>query len=233
MISVVVEDKDYQEIIEISQKEDIHHLKNVFRVTVSDTIRAVDGNYEYICVVQSMTKDKIILSIKEKNKDPYSINLEISAAVSLIKNDKMEMCIQKLAELGIDEFIPCVAKRCVVKLDSKKEKWDKIVKETMKQCQGVRPMKISQVTPLMNLDFSSFDKIIVPYEGEDIRLLKNIFEKTDRRILYVIGPEGGFEKSEIEFLKNKGAVVVSLGRRILRAETAAIVTGGIIINEFQ
>lgn len=146
----------------------------------------------------------------------------------------MDLCIQKLAELGIKNFIPTVAKRCVAKIDKKKDKWDKIVNETMKQCQGVNPMKISEVVNIYDIDYSSYDLVIVPYEVEDDVLLREVIRgKNYQNILYIIGPEGGFEKEEIEFLKTKNAKIISLGKRILRAETAAIVTGGILINEYQ
>lgn len=235
MISVVVDKKNYSNEIIISDKKDINHLINVFRLVKGDKIRVVDSEFEYICKIDSVEKEKIILSILEKNTDAFSLNINLDAAISLLKNEKMDLCIQKLAELGINNFIPMQAKRCVSKLDRKKDKWDKIVNETLKQCQAVNPMKISEVIDLKKIDYDFYDLIIVPYECEDICYIKNIITEKEKikNILYLIGPEGGFDKEEIEFLKEKKAKIVSLGKRILRAETAAIVTGGVIINEFQ
>ena len=120
-------------------------------------------------------------------------------------------------------------------MDRKKDRWDLISKEAMKQCQAVAPTIIDEIKKIENLNLKEYDLIIVPYENEENLYIKNIFKSLTirpKKILYVIGPEGGFEEKEIENLKNNGAKIVRWGKRILRAETAAIVTGGVIINEF-
>ena len=132
----------------------------------------------------------------------------------------MDLLIQKLTEIGINKIIPVSSKRTVVKLSEKKEKWDTISKEALKQCQGVKFMEISELTKLANIDYSEYDLIVVPYESEEETRIFTVLKKEVKKVLYVIGPEGGFEKEEIEFLKEKGAVIVTLGKRILRAETA-------------
>lgn len=236
MISVIIKRSNYKDGIILNKKEDLHHLLHVFRVEVGDKIRAVDGEYEYICEIQNIINDGIHLQILEKREDAFSLSIEIDAAICLIKNDKMDLCIQKLTELGIHSIIPTTAKRCVVKLKEKKEKWRVIVEETMKQCQGVKATEIGEVTSLKSLPFERYDLILLPYECEDEKALKAILRKSGkeiRKILYIIGPEGGFEKEEVEYLAKQGAQVVSLGKRILRAETAAIVVGGILIHEFE
>lgn len=236
MISVIIKRNDYKNSIVLNKKEDLHHLLHVFRLEVGDKIRAVDGEYEYICEIQNIIDDRIHLQILEKREDVFSLSVKIDAAICLIKNDKMDLCIQKLTELGIQTIIPTTAKRCVVKLKEKKEKWRTIVKETMKQCQGVKATRIGEVTSLKSLPFDNYDLILLPYECEDDKTLKTILRKSREevhKILYIVGPEGGFEKEEVEYLAKQGAQVVSLGKRILRAETAAIVVGGILIHEFE
>ena len=148
----------------------------------------------------------------------------------------MDLTIQKLTEIGINKLIPINTKRGVAKVSEKKEKWDLIVKEALKQCQAVRPLIISDVLKIENLKLEEYDLVIVPYECEEEYTLKNLLIKRKdmiEKILYIIGPEGGFDESEIEYLKNNGANIVTLGKRILRAETASIVVGGVLINEFQ
>ena len=89
---------------------------------------------------------------------------------------------------------------------------------------------------LSNIKFEEYDLVIVPYEEDKENNLKNLlkeFQEKPKKILYIIGPEGGFETGEIEFLKGKGCRIVTLGNRILRAETAAIVVGGVLVNEFE
>ena len=148
----------------------------------------------------------------------------------------MDLTIQKLTEIGINKIIPLSTKRGVAKVSEKKDKWDLIVREALKQCQGVKPLIIDEVTKIEKLKLEDYDLVIVPYECEDEYTLKNLLRKQTKElksVLYIVGPEGGFDIEEIEYLKQKGANIVTLGKRILRAETASIVVGGVLINEFQ
>lgn len=237
MISVIITSENISENkIFIDEKSDVNHLKNVFRVKIGEEVRAVDGENEYICQVEELGKKEIVLIIKECRKDMYSLNIQIDAAIGILKNDKMDLTIQKLTEIGINKVIPLMTKRGVVKLNEKKDKWDLIVREALKQCQGVRPMVIDEIKKIEKLSLEDYDLVIVPYECEDKYTLKNLIsnqKKDIKKVLYIIGPEGGFDIQEIEYLKSKGANIVTLGKRILRAETASIVVGGILINEFQ
>lgn len=237
MVTVVVEpEKINDNLIVLDNLADINHIKNVFRKSVGEQIRAVDGKYEYICKIEKIDNKEVILSIIERNEDKFSSKTQIDAGISLLKNDKMDLTIQKLTEIGIKKIVPIAAKRSVVKLEKKKDKWDIIVRESLKQCQAVSPTEILDISSLVKIDYSFYDLIIIPYEAEEEVYLKDLFKNLDKkpqRILYIIGPEGGFDKEEIEFLRAQNAKIISLGKRILRAETAAIVTGGILINEFQ
>ena len=162
--------------------------------------------------------------------------VKIDAALGILKNDKMDLAIQKLTEIGINKIIPLAVKRGVAKITEKKDKWDLIVREALKQCQAVKATEIDEVKKLEEIEFEKYDLVIVPYECEEEYTLKNLLrnrEKLPERVLYIIGSEGGFAPEEIEFLKSKKADTVTLGRRILRAVTASIVVGGILINEFQ
>lgn len=237
MITVVVEtNKIINNFIVIDNLADINHIKNVFRKSINDKIRVVDGKNEYLCQIEKIENKEIILKIIETREDKFSYEIEIVAGISLLKNEKMDLTIQKLTELGIKKIVPLITKRTVVKLERKKDKWNIIVKETLKQCQGVSPTEITEIKKISEIDYSFYDYVIVPYEEENEMYLKNFLRKLEKKpknLLFIIGPEGGFEKEEIEFLKSKNANIISLGKRILRAETAAIVTGGVLINEFQ
>lgn len=237
MISVIITDENIiKGKIIVNEKADVNHLKNVFRIKIGEKVRAVDGLYEYLCEVEEISKKEIVLNINAKNQDRFSTKTQIDAAIGILKNDKMDLTIQKLTEIGINSIIPLTTKRGVVKLNEKKEKWDLIVKEALKQCQGVKPLTITDIKKIEDIDLENYDLVVVPYECEDKYTLKNLFIKLDKeinKILYIIGPEGGFDTKEIEYLKEKGANIVTLGKRILRAETASIVVGGILINEFQ
>lgn len=237
MISVIItEENIYENKIVIEDKADVNHLKNVFRVKIDEKVRAVDGEKEYICRVAELDKKSVTLIIDEIYEDRFSTNIKIDAAIGILKNDKMDLTIQKLTEIGINKIIPLNTKRGVAKVSEKKEKWDLIVKEALKQCQGVKPLIIDEVTKIDKLKLSDYDLVIVPYECEEQYTLKNLLKNRKEnieKVLYIIGPEGGFDIEEIEYLKNNGANIVTLGRRILRAETASIVVGGVLINEFQ
>lgn len=238
MISVIIESKNIQlDRIIITDKNDINHLKNAFRVREGEVIRAVDGINEYICKVLVLEKKEITLEILETREDTTIKNTEITAGLAIIKNDKMELAIQKLTEIGIDKIIPLETKRTIVKLTEKKDKWDTIVKEATKQCQRVKLLEIDGIKKLKDVDYLQYDMVIVPYECEEEYSLKNLLkglEAVPKKVLYLIGAEGGFDISEIEYLKSISNVkIVTLGKNILRAETASIVVGGILVNEFQ
>lgn len=236
MISVIIsKDNIANAIIEIVDKNDINHLKNVFRIKPGEIIRAVDGEYEYICEILNIEKKIIEAKILERNEDRFSSEIYIEAAIGILKNDKMDLTIQKLTEIGVSKITPILTKRGVAKITEKKDKWDLIVKEATKQCQAVKLVEIGEPKKLSELNYKEYDLMFVPYECEDKNSLRNILNKVEnkpKKVLYIIGPEGGFDKEEIEFLTEKGVMPVSLGKRILRAETASIIVGGILVNEF-
>lgn len=237
MISVIISEESILENkIIIDEKGDVNHLKNVFRVKIDEKVRAVDGEKEYLCRVAELDKKSVTLVIDEIFEDRFSTKVKIDAAIGILKNDKMDLTIQKLTEIGINKIIPLSTKRGVAKVSEKKDKWDLIVREALKQCQGVKPLIIDEVTKIEKLKLEDYDLVIVPYECEDEYTLKNLLRKQTKElksVLYIVGPEGGFDIEEIEYLKQKGANIVTLGKRILRAETASIVVGGVLINEFQ
>lgn len=237
MISVIISEENiFEGKIVVDDKADVNHLKNVFRVKIDEKVRAVDGEREYLCRVAELEKKSVTLVIDEILEDRFSTKVKVDAAIGILKNDKMDLTIQKLTEIGINRIIPLNTKRGVAKVSEKKDKWDLIVKEALKQCQGVKPLIIDEVTKIEKLKLSEYDLVIVPYECEEEYTLKNLLSKQSEkveRVLYIIGPEGGFDIEEIEYLKQNGANIVTLGKRILRAETASIVVGGVLINEFQ
>lgn len=237
MISVIISEENiFENKIVIDEKGDVNHLKNVFRVKIDEKVRAVDGEKEYLCRVAELDKKSVTLVIDEIFEDRFSTKVKIDAAIGILKNDKMDLTIQKLTEIGINKIIPLSTKRGVAKVSEKKDKWDLIVREALKQCQGVKPLIIDEVTKIEKLKLEDYDLVIVPYECEDEYTLKNLLRKQTKElksVLYIVGPEGGFDIEEIEYLKQKGANIVTLGKRILRAETASIVVGGVLINEFQ
>ena len=234
MLTVIAEKENIDENngkILIKDKSDCNHIQNVYRLNIGDELRIIDGEYEYFTKIIEISKKEVAVKISEKKEDSYSLNVNIDVAMGILKNDKMNLAIQKLTEIGVNRIIPLKTERVVVKINEKKEKWDVVVREALKQCRGIKFTEITPVKKLAEVDYSKYDKIIFAYENSDeSKSLSEIIEKEDKNILYIIGPEGGITQEEVDFLKNNKAIEISLGKRILRAETAAIVVCGIIAN---
>ena len=237
MLTVIAEkeniDKNNGKIL-IMEKSDCNHIQNVYRLNVGDKLRIVDGEYEYFTQIIEISKKEVAVKILEKNEDSYSLNINIDVAIGILKNDKMNLAIQKLTEIGVKSIIPLKTERVVVRINEKKEKWDTVARETLKQCRGVKFTEILPVKKLAEIDYKKYDKIIFAYENSnESKSLSEIIKQKDKNILYIIGPEGGITQEEVDFLKNNKAIEISLGKRILRAETAAIVVCGIIANFYM
>ena len=234
MLTVIAEKENIDENngkILIKDKSDCNHIQNVYRLNIGDELRIIDGEYEYFTKIIAISKKEVAVKILEKKEDSYSLNVNIDVAMGILKNDKMNLAIQKLTEIGVNKISPLKTERVVVKINEKKEKWDVVVREALKQCRGIKFTEITPVKKLAEIDYSKYDKIIFAYENSDeSKSLSEIIEKEDKNILYIIGPEGGITQEEVDFLKNNKAIEISLGKRILRAETAAIVVCGIIAN---
>ena len=237
MLTVIAEKENIDENngkILIKEKSDCNHIQNVYRLNVGDKLRIVDGEYEYFTQIIEISKKEVAVKILEKNEDSYSLNINIDVAMGILKNDKMNLAIQKLTEIGVKSIIPLKTERVVVRINEKKEKWDTVARETLKQCRGVKFTEILPVKKLTEIDYKKYDKIIFAYENSnESKSLLEIIKQEDKNILYIIGPEGGITQEEVDFLKNNKAMEISLGKRILRAETAAIVVCGIIANFYM
>ena len=232
MLTVIAEKKNISDTkIIIDNKLDCGHIQNVYRLQINDEVRVIDGEFEYLTKILSISKKEVVLEIIKKIEDNYSLDVNINMAIGILKNDKMNLVIQKLTEIGVNKIIPLKTKRVVVKINEKKEKWETVVREALKQCRGVKFPKISEIKKICEIDYERYDKIIFAYENsENSKPIFELIDKKDKNILCVIGPEGGITKEEVNFLKEKNAFEVSLGARILRAETASIVVAGIISN---
>ena len=237
MLTVIAEKENIDENngkILIKEKSDCNHIQNVYRLNVGDKLRIVDGEYEYFTQIIEISKKEVVVKILEKNEDSYSLNINIDVAMGILKNEKMNLAIQKLTEIGVKSIIPLKTERVVVRINEKKEKWDTVARETLKQCKGVKFTEILPVKKLAEIDYEKYDKIIFAYENSnESKSLSEIIKQKDKNILYIIGPEGGITQEEVDFLKNNKAIEISLGKRILRAETAAIVVCGIIANFYM
>ena len=212
---------------------DVNHIKNVLRMKQGEKFIANDGNGgSYCCAVSEIYDDRIVAEILEGQLSSTELPVRLVLFQGLPKADKMELIIQKAVELGVSEIVPVEMTRCVVKLDEKKKKsktarWQSISESAAKQSGRTVIPEIHDAMSYKNaLDFAKdFDIVFVPYECADsmAKMKEKMNEiKPGMSVGIFIGPEGGFEKDEIEKAVEAGGEIVSLGKRILRTETASI-----------
>lgn len=226
--------------------EDVNHIANVLRMKLGDEIQVCDIDYaeNYNVKLQSIEKQKIDCEIIEKIKSEAESDINLTIFQGIPKSDKMELIIQKSTELGVKEIVPVQMERCVSKISEKDEKkkierWQKISEVAAKQSGRDMIPKIEHVTKLKEICklVEKFDMLIVPYEKAEGYSFKNSLDELKRQnintpsIGIVIGPEGGFDPNEIDILKNAGAKIVTLGKRILRTETVALAMSSVIMYE--
>lgn len=230
--------------------QDVNHIKNVLRKRSEDTIEICDQDTSknYLAKIVSLEKNSIVCNILEELQNKVESNLHIHIFQGIPKSDKMELIIQKSVELGANEITPVAMKRCIAKISPKDEpkkiqRWQKISEVASKQCGRDIVPKINNITNVQNICnlCSNYDIVLVAYELEQENKLKTelqnlkkvIQEKEKIKIAVVIGPEGGLEKADIDFLSSNGAKVVTLGKRILRTETVALNIISVIIYELE
>ncbi len=218
---------------------DFNHIKNVLRMKTGDSFLISDDGASHLCQIEQIMQDSIIAKIIEENYLSSELNINIYLFQALPKADKMELIIQKATELGAYSIIPFESENCVVRLDNKKKdsktaRWQAIAESAAKQSKRNIIPKVSiplsfdaALKKAQELDF-----FFVAYENErGMAATKEAISKikAGSSIGIFIGSEGGFTEKEIEKLKNGGASILSLGKRILRAETAAITAVGLLM----
>lgn len=223
----------------ILENSDIHHIKNVMRMTDKDKIEVVYEEKLYICEIDNV-KDKIDVIILEEKEDNNELPVDITIAFSLVKEEKIDLILQKCTELGISKFIPLEVSRCVVKIDKKKEvkkidRWNSICKEASEQSKRNKIPKISEIKKLKDIINLDYDLKILCSVNQSVINIKNVLQNNTKcdRIIIVIGPEGGISLEEENYLISNGFIPTSLGNRVLRCETAPIYVSSIINYEYM
>ncbi len=211
--------------------EDVSHILRVLRLGIGDELMVCDScGFDYDVKITQTEQKKILCDIIKKTESVSEPNIKVTLFQGLPKASKMEYIIQKTTELGISEIVPVKLSRCVVKIDKGKDekkkidRWQKISESAAKQSgRGIVP-KISEIMSLDEVIEKSkdFDLFFVPYECEEQKKLKEILlsVKDVKTVGFLIGPEGGFDITETEKIRNQGISTITLGKRILRTETA-------------
>ena len=232
---------------------DVNHISNVLRLKLNDKIlissKETDNETEkaYVSEIIKFSKDSVVCRIIDIEAKSVESNVNIDLYQGLPKADKMEYIIQKATELGVKRIIPVDMKRCVVKIDKKSEakkidRWQKIAEVAAKQSKRDIIPKIENIIKIEEIckNTTKYDIILLAYENEnkttlkdELQELKQNIDSKKLNIGIIIGPEGGLSEIEVNKLIDANAKCVSLGKRILRTETAPIVMISDIIYEFE
>lgn len=232
---------------------DVNHMKNVLRMKVGEEITVSDGfGHEYLCRVEELLEDSVHVGILERREVSVELPSRLILFQCLPKGDKLELIIQKAVELGASEIVPVASRRCVVKLDAKKEankrkRWQAIAESAAKQSgraivPDVKPVvKFSQALTQAEL----LDVRLIPYECAD-ELLEDghssAMQKTRKLLSGIrrgqsvgifIGPEGGLDKEEVDAAIAAGVKPITLGKRILRTETAGLCILSVLMFQLE
>lgn len=227
----------------IRSKEDIRHIGKVLRLKEGSIIEVSDSaQWEYTAEILFAGEDGVEAKILDKQKFAREPQIQVTLFQGIPKQSKMETIVQKSVELGVSSIVPVFMERTVVvdkgNFSKKRDRWQKIASEAVKQCRrGIIPeigreVKFAQ----MKEQLKAFDLILFPYENETGRTMKdclrNLQEKPER-VALIIGPEGGFSDKEAGELKTLGAECVSLGKTILRTETAGPAALAMVMYELE
>ncbi|PTM59498.1 16S rRNA (uracil(1498)-N(3))-methyltransferase [Desmospora activa] len=209
---------------------DAHHITRVLRMQLGAQVICCDGKgTDLLAEVKAVEGDAVLLRVHKRMTSRGEPAIAVTVAQALPKGDKWEWVLQKGTELGAVSFLPVLTTRTVVKLEAKKadkkrERWQKIVKEAAEQSHRGRIPVVEPVirwSPLLDL-FPTYDRVLFAYEKGGQPLRHVLEESRCERMLIVVGPEGGFTAEEAEQAQAAGAVAITLGSRILRAETAPL-----------
>lgn len=223
--------------------EDVGHIRRVLRLGEGDKIEVCDTTgFDYEAEISEISEKSVICKVLSSKKSDTESDIKVTLYQGVPKGSKMDYIIEKTTELGVFRIVPVMMSRCVVKLEGEKaerkkqERWQKISVAAAKQSgRGIIP----EITMPMSFleavsDMKKNELVLAPYECESTRKLRPVLEenKNAKSIAIMIGPEGGFDPKEIDELTNSGIKTVTLGKRILRTETAGEATLAMIMYEY-
>ena len=211
---------------------DVNHIVNVLRMKIGEELLiSVKGDWDYLCKIEEIENDRVNLKLLE-SMEQRELPIKLTLLQGIPKFDKLEMIIQKAIELGVSEIIPVKTNRVVVKIDEKKtqakvNRWNAIAESAAKQSKrSIIPKVLNPQTIDNALEIvKDYGVKLLPYENADgIKKTKDILNSLNSKnnIAVFIGPEGGFEEAEVKKSTDSGFEVITLGKRILRTETAGL-----------
>ncbi len=226
-------------------ENDSHHIKNVMRMHIGEKVIAtIEGETSFLCEIISLDKN-VNLKVLEEIRDNNELKVKVSIAHGLVKRDKQEEVIRRLVELGAYAYIPVEMDRSVIKVSPKdkntpfkNERYERIVKEASEQSERLSLLKLNNILSFKELinSFSEYDLVLFASVAskDDLSLKENLANiKNLNNILVIVGPEGGFSDKEIETINKTKAKTITLGKRVLRTETAPLAAMAIIAYEVE
>ncbi|MFA5789371.1 MAG: 16S rRNA (uracil(1498)-N(3))-methyltransferase [Candidatus Gracilibacteria bacterium] len=213
---------------------DVHYLRDVLRLKPNDELELLDGSgLVHAARIETLTPDRVSCQVFSSRPSESEPRTKITLAQALPKSSKMDFIVEKCTELGVGRIIPMLTSRTIAQ-GVKLERWRKLAKEAAEQSgRAIIPeisdsLKLAEVLKLKD----QFDLALIPWESEKENSLKSVFTvHRPSSIVFLIGPEGGFTKEEVEAARQAGFILVSLGKRIMRTETAGLATIANIIYE--
>lgn len=247
MYKFFVKSKQIENDIVAITNEDVNHIRNVLRLKEEEQVQVCnkDTLKSYVAKIVRLEKDCVRLQILEECLETTESAILLDIFQGLPKQEKMEQIIKQATEIGVSGIIPLKMERCVVKLEDKTEqkkveRWQKIAEVAAKQSKRDKIPKVDFPISLKNVyeKLLEYDIVVVAYEEEKETAVKQVLQAVDhettKKIAVVVGPEGGIALEEVEFLRRLPNVkVVTLGKRILRTETAPLVLASVIMYEFN
>lgn len=245
MYQFFVEPSQIQENKIVITGSDVNHIKNVLRMKPGEEISVRNGmdDKEYRCEIVLLSDTEICCKLRFVKEEGVELPAKVYLFQGIPKSDKMEFIVQKAVELGVYEIIPVATDRSVVKLDEKKAKsriarWQGVAESAAKQCKRAVIPRIENVMTVSEaVSYAdAMDVKLIPYElAEGMERTKALFDAipTESSVAVFIGPEGGFTEEEISLAGEHGIKPVTLGKRILRTETAGLVVLSWLMYHFE
>ncbi len=221
--------------------QEAKHISRVLRMQEGDMLILFDGSgMEYLCRISGMEEEGVTVCVEEKKQSDRELPVNITLCQAVIKSDHLDYVVQKCTEAGVFAFLPFLSERCVKRPDEKSahklwEKEKRVALEAAKQCGRARVPEVSRILSFEELKAEVLQAKglkLLAYENEKNTTIKEVLKQNPAQdILLIIGPEGGFSEREVRGLCEAGAVACTLGKLILRAETAGLVAAAMISYE--
>lgn len=209
--------------------ENANHISNALRMKIGEKLTLCDEKINYLCEIKDFSDGKVTVSVLEKKPNESEPSVNITLYQCLPKGDKLELVIQKAVELGVDKIVPVLSSRCVSRPDGKKaakknERYNKIALSACKQSGRGKVVKVGEQINFKEAvnQIENYDLGILFYEGGGNPIPKILDKDIHKNICIFIGPEGGFSEEEVSLLQQSGVKTATLGKRILRTETAPL-----------